>query len=93
MFIIFFCLSSFMNAFCELLDGSSDNTEFEDHCRTLMGAESYVLFTLDKLVKKLINQVRDIFLHIFLLLSRHTDYFIFKYIFLLFHAAGNNCNQ
>ncbi|XP_074368070.1 paired amphipathic helix protein Sin3-like 4 isoform X1 [Apium graveolens] len=52
--------ASFMNAFCELLDGSSDNTEFEDHCRTLMGAESYVLFTLDKLVKKLVNQLETI---------------------------------
>lgn len=52
--------ASFMNAFCKLLDGSSDNTEFEDHCRTLMGAESYVLFTLDKLVKKLVNQLETI---------------------------------
>lgn len=52
--------ASFMNAFCKLLDGSSDNTEFEDHCRTLMGAESYVLFTLDKLVKKFVNQLETI---------------------------------
>lgn len=52
--------ASFMNAFYKLLDGSSDNTEFEDHCRTLMGAESYVLFTLDKLVRKLVNQLETV---------------------------------
>ncbi|KAL1807218.1 hypothetical protein ACET3Z_030286 [Daucus carota] len=51
---------SLMDEFFKLLDGSSDNTEFEDHCRTLMGAESYVLFTLDKLVKKLVNQLETI---------------------------------
>lgn len=48
----------FMDALYNLLDGSSDNTKYEDECRSALGAQSYVLFTLDKLVQKLVKQVR-----------------------------------
>lgn len=47
----------FMNALFSLLDGSSDNTKFEDDCRAIIGIQSYVLFTLDKLIYKLVKQV------------------------------------
>jgi len=47
----------FMNALYSLLDGSSDNTKFEDDCRAIVGIQSYVLFTLDKLIYKLVKQV------------------------------------
>ncbi|GAU46092.1 hypothetical protein TSUD_135240 [Trifolium subterraneum] len=39
-----------------LLDGSSDNSKFEDDCRAIIGTQSYVLFTLDKLIYKLVKQ-------------------------------------
>lgn len=48
----------FINSFYSLLDGSSDNTKFEDECRAMMGAQSYVLFTLDKLIYKIVKQVQ-----------------------------------
>lgn len=47
----------FMNALYNLLDGSSDNTKFEDDCRAIIGTQSYLLFTLDKLIYKLVKQV------------------------------------
>ncbi|GFY88375.1 SIN3-like 3 [Actinidia rufa] len=46
----------FMTALYNLLDGSSDNTKFEDDCRAIIGTQSYVLFTLDKLIYKLVKQ-------------------------------------
>lgn len=46
-----------MEALYNLLDGSSDNTKFEDECRAIFGAQSYVLFTLDKLVQKFVKHV------------------------------------
>lgn len=46
-----------MRALFSLLDGSSDNAKFEDDCRSLIGNQSYVLFTLDKLIYKLVKQV------------------------------------
>ena len=49
-----------MNALYNLLDGSSDNTKFEDDCRAIIGTQSYVLFTLDKLIYKLVKQVTRI---------------------------------
>lgn len=48
----------FMNALYSLLDGSSDNAKFEDDCRAIIGTQSYVLFTLDKLIYKLVKQVK-----------------------------------
>jgi histone deacetylase complex regulatory component SIN3 len=47
---IFSFLWRFMSALYNLLDGSSDNTKFEDDCRAIIGTQSYVLFTLDKLM-------------------------------------------
>lgn len=40
-----------------MIDGSSDNTKFEDDCRAIIGTQSYVLFTLDKLIYKVVKQV------------------------------------
>ena len=48
-----------MSALYNLLDGSSDNTKFEDDCRAIIGTQSYVLFTLDKLIYKLVKQVKN----------------------------------
>ncbi|XP_026443607.1 paired amphipathic helix protein Sin3-like 4 isoform X1 [Papaver somniferum] len=48
----------FLSALYSLLDGSSDNTKFEDDCRALIGTQSYVLFTLDKLICKLVKQLQ-----------------------------------
>ncbi|KAJ0244111.1 Paired amphipathic helix protein Sin3-like 5 [Hirschfeldia incana] len=47
----------FMDALYNLLDGSCDNTKFEDECRAIIGAQSYVLFTLDKLVHKFVKHL------------------------------------
>lgn len=49
-----------MNALYSLVDGSSDNTKFEDDCRAIVGTQSYLLFTLDKLIYKLVKQVIQI---------------------------------
>lgn len=49
-----------MSALYNLLDGSSDNTKFEDDCRAIIGTQSYVLFTLDKLIYKLVKQVTQV---------------------------------
>ncbi|XP_043726308.1 paired amphipathic helix protein Sin3-like 4 isoform X4 [Telopea speciosissima] len=50
----------FMNALYSLLDGSADNTKFEDDCRAIIGTQSYVLFTLDKLIYKLVKQLQTV---------------------------------
>ncbi|KAG6713221.1 hypothetical protein I3842_05G141700 [Carya illinoinensis] len=50
----------FMIALYNLLDGSSDNTKFEDDCRAIIGTQSYVLFTLDKLIYKLVKQLQTL---------------------------------
>ncbi|KAF2302447.1 hypothetical protein GH714_036385 [Hevea brasiliensis] len=50
----------FMSALYNLLDGSSDNTKFEDDCRAIIGTQSYVLFTLDKLIYKLVKQLQTV---------------------------------
>ncbi|CAA0828461.1 Paired amphipathic helix protein Sin3-like 2 [Striga hermonthica] len=50
----------FTDALFSLLDGSVDNTKFEDDCRSLIGNQSYVLFTLDKLIYKLVRQLQTV---------------------------------
>ncbi|KAI3970604.1 hypothetical protein MKX01_024251 [Papaver californicum] len=50
----------FLSALYSLLDGSADNTKFEDDCRALIGTQSYVLFTLDKLICKLVKQLQAV---------------------------------
>ncbi|XP_012568099.1 paired amphipathic helix protein Sin3-like 2 isoform X2 [Cicer arietinum] len=52
--------SRFMNALYNLLDGSAENAKFEDECRAILGNQSYVLFTLDKLIYKLIRQLQTV---------------------------------
>jgi len=47
----------FMNALFSLLNGSAENSKFEDECRAIIGNQSYVLFTLEKLIYKLVKQV------------------------------------
>jgi len=58
-----------------LLDGSSDSTKFEDDCRSIIGTQSYVLFTLDKLIYKVVKQASCLRDHIYI---TTTD---IKYIF------------
>ncbi|XP_020268792.1 paired amphipathic helix protein Sin3-like 4 [Asparagus officinalis] len=52
--------SRFMEALYSLLSGSSDNTKFEDDCRAHIGTQSYVLFTLDKLIYKVVKQLQAV---------------------------------
>ncbi|XP_074557091.1 paired amphipathic helix protein Sin3-like 3 isoform X3 [Curcuma longa] len=52
--------AKFMSALFNLLDGSADNTKFEDDCRSIIGTQSYVLFTLDKLIYKVVKQLQAI---------------------------------
>ncbi|XP_039811001.1 paired amphipathic helix protein Sin3-like 3 [Panicum virgatum] len=52
--------AKFMSALYNLLDGSSDNTKFEDDCRAIIGTQSYVLFTLDKLIYEVVKQLQAI---------------------------------
>ncbi|GAB4831786.1 hypothetical protein Ancab_005798 [Ancistrocladus abbreviatus] len=52
--------ASFMTSLYNLLDGSSDNAKFEDDCRAIIGNQSYVLFTLDKLIYKLVKQLQTV---------------------------------
>ncbi|KAL9246447.1 hypothetical protein vseg_019981 [Gypsophila vaccaria] len=50
--------SRFMSALYSLVDGTSDNNKFEDECRAIVGTQSYLLFTLDKLIYKLVKQLQ-----------------------------------
>ncbi|KAK1410142.1 hypothetical protein QVD17_36676 [Tagetes erecta] len=52
--------SRFVSALYNLLDGSADNAKFEDDCRAILGNQSYVLFTLDKLIYKLVKQLQNV---------------------------------
>ncbi|XP_008782411.3 paired amphipathic helix protein Sin3-like 4 [Phoenix dactylifera] len=52
--------AKFVSALYNLLDGSADNTKFEDDCRAIIGTQSYVLFTLDKLIYKVVKQLQAI---------------------------------
>ncbi|KAK9113965.1 hypothetical protein Syun_020762 [Stephania yunnanensis] len=47
----------FMSALYNLLDGFDGNAKFEDDCRAIIGTKSYELFTLDKLIFKLVKQL------------------------------------
>nr|XP_024382615.1 paired amphipathic helix protein Sin3-like 4 isoform X2 [Physcomitrium patens] len=50
--------SRFLQVLYGLLDGSVDNSKFEDECRAIVGTQSYILFTLDKLIFKLVKQLQ-----------------------------------
>ncbi|GMP29098.1 hypothetical protein CsSME_00004361 [Camellia sinensis var. sinensis] len=52
--------SRFMSALYNLLDGAADNAKFEDDCQAIIGNQSYVLFTLDKLIYKLVKQLQTV---------------------------------
>ncbi|XP_024382732.1 paired amphipathic helix protein Sin3-like 4 isoform X2 [Physcomitrium patens] len=47
----------FIQLLYALLDGSIDNSKFEDECRAIIGIQSYMLFTLDELIFKLVKQL------------------------------------
>eukprot|EP01132_Coremiostelium_polycephalum_P002155 gene2155-2654_t len=42
----------------ELIDGNTDQSHYEDSCRSYLGISSYVLFTLDKLINQLTRQLQ-----------------------------------
>lgn len=46
----------FMKMAESLIEGSTDPSTYEDDCRSLLGTNSYQLFTIDKLVQKLVRQ-------------------------------------
>lgn len=50
----------FMKALYNLLNGTSDNSKYEDDCRAIIGNQSYVLYTLDKLIYKLVKQLQAV---------------------------------
>ncbi|XP_047310772.1 paired amphipathic helix protein Sin3-like 2 [Impatiens glandulifera] len=50
--------SRFMSVLYNLLEGSIDNAKFEDDCRSIIGNQSYVLLTLDKLICKIVKQLQ-----------------------------------
>ncbi|XP_042379582.1 paired amphipathic helix protein Sin3-like 5 isoform X1 [Zingiber officinale] len=52
--------AKFLSILYDLLDGSADNTKFEDDCRAIIGTQSYVLFTLDKLIYKVVKQLQAV---------------------------------
>jgi len=49
---------AFMHLLFRLLSGNVEASRYEDDCRQLLGANAYVLFTLDKLIYKLIKQLQ-----------------------------------
>ncbi|XP_015637764.1 paired amphipathic helix protein Sin3-like 6 isoform X2 [Oryza sativa Japonica Group] len=51
----------FKEKLCSLIDGSTDNWNFEQHCLKFLGPNSYVLFTLDKLIDRVIKQICKIY--------------------------------
>ena len=48
----------FLRLLFKLLNGARESSAFEDECRTLLGANSYQLFTLDKLIYKIVKQIQ-----------------------------------
>jgi paired amphipathic helix protein Sin3a len=48
--------AEFMKMADSLIEGTMDPSTYEDDCRALLGTNSYQLFTLDKLVQKLVRQ-------------------------------------
>jgi len=50
--------AQFLRLLFNLLCGNLDQGKYEDDCRAVLGANSFVLFTLDKLVYKLVKQLQ-----------------------------------
>ncbi|KAK3272628.1 hypothetical protein CYMTET_19089 [Cymbomonas tetramitiformis] len=53
-------LNTFFVLLYTLLEGNLEPSRYEDECRALLGNNSYVLFTLDKLIFKLIKQLQQV---------------------------------
>jgi histone deacetylase complex regulatory component SIN3 len=47
----------FVSSLIRLMNGAIDQLQFEDECRLQFGVFSYVLFTIDRLVRLLMKQV------------------------------------
>ncbi|KAK9905961.1 hypothetical protein WJX75_009654 [Coccomyxa subellipsoidea] len=52
--------AQFMTYVFDLIDGTRDSSQYEDDVRALLGTNSYVLFTLDKLIYKLVKLFQTI---------------------------------
>lgn len=52
--------AKFMEMLISLVEGQLDNGKFEDDCRVLLGTNSYELYTLDKVVEKLLGQAQSL---------------------------------
>jgi len=50
----------FMLMIFDLVEGQLDTSKFEDECRMLLGTNSYELYTLEKVVEKLVVQVQHL---------------------------------
>lgn len=48
----------FLGQVLSLVEGTLDNTRFEEFCRSLLGNKSYVLYTLDKLVAQAVKHLQ-----------------------------------
>ena len=48
---------SFFNLLCQLINNTTDATTYEDQTRELLGTSAYELFTLDKVVARLVRQL------------------------------------
>ncbi len=48
----------FLGQVMSMVEGTLDNTRFEEFCRTLLGNKSYVLYTLDKLVAQAVKHLQ-----------------------------------
>lgn len=79
-----------MSALYNLLDGSADNAKFEDECRAIIGNQSYVLFTLDKLIYKFVKQVCS---HVFLWCEgKQSDFSLCLFFFCHCYDWGYLCS-
>lgn len=50
--------AEFRSLLRSVLSGKIDSSTFEDSCRSQLGTPSYVLFTLDKLVTKMVKHMQ-----------------------------------
>lgn len=50
----------FMTMLVQLVVGNIDTSKFEDDCRMLLGTNSYELYTLEKVVEKLLSQAQSL---------------------------------
>lgn len=54
---------TFLGMLTALLDGTLDNSKFEDECRNLVGTSSYFIFTAEKLLSQLVKQLSHLVSH------------------------------